>query len=502
MNENSEIQASKRTNAEKIVVNMSSTLAAASPVGYGSISDQKNQPESFNEIKELLYADKREEIVKITKTSVPLAFTFLLQFLITTITVVTVGRIGTIELGGVSIANVTYSVSTAIFIGLATCLDTLCPQAYGRGNRTLVLLYFLRCVMISLAAAIPIVLVWFKSAFLLKLMIQDEQVVAYASKYLKIMCLTAPGYIVFECGKKFLQSQNDFVTGQRLLWLGVPFNIGMNLFLIKHFGFIGAPIAVALTYNLIGALMLYKCSKTECWKEIANISFKQCFESWSTLISLAIPGIIMLEAEFFAFEVLTVLAGRFGTTVLAAQSVAASLQSLMFQIPFSFSVAASNRIAYHIGSGDLHKCKLATKVTLINIACVLCAINFSLFTFLGNPLSSIFTKDKEVVKISCSILKIIAVNQLYDVFNILSAGCLRAQGRQKIGGYLNLISYYVIGLPVGIYLGFKTSLGVDGFWVGLGVGIFVLATAETYFVVRSNWNEIIERSKKLHGLGV
>ena len=34
-------------------------------------------------------------------------------------------------------------------------------------------------------------------------------------------------------------------------------------------------------------------------------------------------------------------------------------------------------------------------------------------------------------------------------------------GWQAIVAYVNLATYYVIGLPIGCVLGFKTSLGVD-----------------------------------------
>ncbi|KAH3900687.1 uncharacterized protein SCODWIG_01323 [Saccharomycodes ludwigii] len=454
----------------------------------GSITDSKNT--AFT------------ELVEIIRTSIPLSITFLLQFFITTITMITVGRIGTVELGAVSIANVTFQVSVCIFIGLATCLDTLCPQAYGLGKKKLVLIYFLKCCLISLMAGLPIITLWWFSSSFLKLIIDDLKVIEFASLYLRIMILSVPGYIIFECGKKFLQSQHDFVAGQKILFAAVPFDIALNFILVTKMGFIGAPIAVVLTYSLMGILIFIKISQTECWTLKSQLNWNSILQGdWSTLISLAVPGIIMLEAEFFAFEILTVLASKFGTTILAAQSIAASLQALLFQIPFSFSVAASNRIAFHIGREDLDSCKIASKVTLLKIGPGLCLINFSIFILGRNHLSKLFTSDPQVIEDCSKLLVLIGINQLYDIFNVLSAGCLRAQGRQKIGGYLNIFCYYVIGLPLGIFLGFKTNLKVLGFWIGLGVGIMSLALAELYFVIKCNWVGIIEKSQKLHSSG-
>lgn len=442
--------------------------------------------------------DEKAELQEISKNSFSLSITFLLQFFITTITVISTGKLGVLQLGGVSIANVTFQVSACILIGMATSLDTLCPQAFGSKKYKNVWLFYVQCLLISYIISIPLILTWYFSDKWLVHLVENPEIINYASQYLKIMCLAIPGYVMFECGKKFLQSQEDFNTGRHLLFLGVPIALYLNFSLVDKIGFIGAPIAAIITYNLIGLLITIKCMFTPVFKEYKNCSIKEYFSGWFTLISLAVPGIIMLEAEFFAFEVLTVLAARFGETQLAAQSVAASLQSLMFQIPFSFGVAISNRLAYQIGRNDILKCKMITKLALKKMSLCLFVINFSVFWFFGNKLTKIFTSDEQVSQTATKILKIIAINQLYDVFNIISAGILRSQGRQKIGGYLNIISYYVIGLPLGILLAFRTSLEIYGFWVGLAVGILVLAVFETYYVINSNWINIINVSKTLH----
>ncbi|XBW35452.1 hypothetical protein QEN19_001022 [Hanseniaspora menglaensis] len=450
---------------------------------------------SLNDEKEIEHSELKE----ISKNSLSLSITFLLQFFITTVTIISTGKLGVVQLGGVSIANVTFQVSACIFIGMATSLDTLCPQAFGLKKFKNVWLFYVQCILISFILAIPLALLWMFSSSWLGVIVDDIEIIRYASSYLKIMCFSIPGYIMFECGKKLLQSQEDFDTGRKLLFIGVPFNVFLNFTLVNKIGFNGAPVAAVITYNFIGLLITLQAIKTPVFEQYKNCNINEYFSGWSTLISLAIPGIIMLEAEFFAFEVLTILSAKFGNTALAAQSVAASLQSLMFQIPFSFGVAISNRIAYQIGRNDFKKCKIITKLALVKMATSLFLINCSIFIFCGKALTSIFTSDPAVRDMATKILKIIALNQLYDVFNIISAGILRSQGRQRIGGYLNLISYYLIGLPLGIVLAFRSSLEVYGFWIGLGVGILILALLETYYVVISDWKTIIEASKKLHG---
>ena len=47
---------------------------------------------------------------------------------------------------------------------------------------------------------------------------------------------------------------------------------------------------------------------------------------------------------------------------------------------------------------------------------------------------------------------------------------MKGSGRQYIGAVTSFVAYYIIGIPVGIVLGFKTDLGVIGLWAGMTIG--------------------------------
>ena len=69
----------------------------------------------------------------------PLVITFLLQHTLTIASIFTVGHLGKVELGAVSLGSMTANITGyAVYQGLATSLDTLCAQAYGSGRKTLV----------------------------------------------------------------------------------------------------------------------------------------------------------------------------------------------------------------------------------------------------------------------------------------------------------------------------------------------------------------------------
>ncbi|GME98243.1 unnamed protein product [[Candida] boidinii] len=89
------------------------------------------------------------EFFTLLKYSVPLVITFLLQFSLTVASVFSVGRLGKSELAAVSLAGMTANISAyGVIQGISTCLDTLCPQAYGRGDfRSVGLQFFRSCCL-------------------------------------------------------------------------------------------------------------------------------------------------------------------------------------------------------------------------------------------------------------------------------------------------------------------------------------------------------------------
>lgn len=171
----------------------------------------------------------QREAKVIGKYSAPLVITFLLQYSLTVASIFTVGHLGKLELGAVSLASMTANITGyAIYQGLVTSLDTLCAQAYGSGRRTLVGLQMQRMVFFLWVITIPIAIVWFSAEAILRRIVPEPDVAILAGKYLKILIIGAPGYACFESGKRFVQAQGLFSASLYVLLFCAPLNAFMN----------------------------------------------------------------------------------------------------------------------------------------------------------------------------------------------------------------------------------------------------------------------------------
>lgn len=169
----------------------------------------------------------------IGRYSLPLMVTFLLQYSLTVASIFTIGHLGKEELGAVSLASMTVSITgNAVYSGLATSLDTLCAQAYGSGKRKLVGLQMLRMVYFLWLVTIPIAVLWYFSEHILAKIVPEKEVAAMAGLYLKVALLGTPGFACFESGKRYLQAQGVFSASLYVLIVCAPLNAFLNWFFV------------------------------------------------------------------------------------------------------------------------------------------------------------------------------------------------------------------------------------------------------------------------------
>lgn len=441
------------------------------------------------------------EVKSLTHSSLPLVVTFLLQNSFSLASIFSVGHIGKEPLGGITLGAMTANITGfAAIQGLTTCLDTLCSQAYGAGKYDLVGLQFIRCSFFALTCFIPLGCIWiWYSSSLLSLFVPEPELIAIAAGYLRIVCIGMPGFILFECGKRFLQCQGVFHASTYVLLVCAPLNALMNYLFVWKFGFgyLGAPMAVAINYwlmplgLLIFALMNKKCLK--CWP--SDFKFKQAFENWGRMIDLALPGVIMVEAEFLGFEIVTLMASNLGTAELAAQSVVSSICALAYQIPFAVSIATATRVANYIGACLPNNAMVCCRAS-IYLGLGIGLLNSFIVLYFRSEIIHIFTNDQDVIDQVFKTIPVIGFMEIVDCLNACTAGCLRGQGLQKIGGYITIFSFYVIGLPISYWLTFHYDLELKGLWTGIVVGLSSVTVLQLYSVFwASNWNNIVDAAK-------
>ncbi|XBW35557.1 hypothetical protein QEN19_001132 [Hanseniaspora menglaensis] len=444
-----------------------------------------------------------KEIRQTLKYSSPLVMTFLLEQVFNIVSSLTVGHLGSKHLSAVAICNITINIILAFFEAICTSyLDVLMPQAYGSGNYAAVGLHLQRSLMFSLFFYIIILCaVLYNVDAIIKFIVpaDEYELVGLASSFMKVLIWGTPGFILFENLKRYLQAMGKYEIGLYVLIICFPINILLSYLLVWNetvgIGFLGAAVAIVINFYLMFALILlyiYLYSERRCW----NGFTKKAFKNWWDLFKLVLPGIVMLEAEDLSYELLTLIASYLGSDYLAAQSSISIITILFFNISFGVSVVVCNRLSNYIGVKNIHNAAVCVKSSYL-IGIGLGFFVFFSLTVFRYPIAKMFTKDEKVISIIVEALPVVGFIEIFDSLNCILNACLRASARQFVGSVINLSFYYLLGIPLALFLSKYMEYNVTGLWLGIGSGMFMICLTTTLYALFPDWEKVLEHFEML-----
>ncbi|XP_024608267.1 multidrug and toxin extrusion protein 2-like isoform X12 [Neophocaena asiaeorientalis asiaeorientalis] len=217
----------------------------------------------------------------------------------------------------------------------------------------------------------------------------------------------------------------------------------------------------------------------------------QCLQGWGPFFRLAVPSMLMTCIEWWAYEIGSFLMGRLSVLDLSAQAIIYEVATVVYMIPMGLSIAVCFRVGTALGAADTVQAKRSA------VSGTLCTVGTSLVvgTLLGllrNKLGHIFTNDEEVVALVGKVLPLYVIFHLFEAVCCLYGGVLRGTGRQAFGAVVNAVTYYVVGLPLGVVLTFVVGLGITGLWLGMLACVFLAAAAFVTYTACMDWKRAAE----------
>jgi len=192
------------------------------------------------------------------------------------------------------------------------------------------------------------------------------------------------------------------------------------------------------------------------------------------LIKIGLPMAVTLLAEGGLFVAVALLIGSLGEDIVAGHQVAINIASLFFMIPLGLAMAITVRVGNAVGRGDAVGVRYAG---FCGIGLTLVTQLFSAGVMLSLPhfIASLYTHDATVIALAAQLIVLAGFFQFSDGIQVASNGALRGLKDTRVPMVITLFAYWVIGMPIGWWLGFHQQLGARGMWMGLIAGLSVAA---------------------------
>ncbi|GJN15157.1 hypothetical protein PR202_gb02050 [Eleusine coracana subsp. coracana] len=315
---------------------------------------------------------------------------------------------------------------------------------------------------------------------LLILIGQDPLISKETGRYIAWLIPALFAYAVSQPLTKFLQSQSLIIP---MLWPSIAtllLHIPLCWLLVfkTSLGFIGASLAISLSYWLNVIMLAVYIRYSSACKETRSPPTVEAFKGVGLFLRLALPSALMLCFEWWSFEILILVSG-----LLPKPELQTSVLSIC------------TRVANELGAGNPEGARSAVRIVM-TIAALEASIITSSLLASQHIVGYAYSSDKEVVSYVNAMVPFVCVSVAADSLQGVLSGIARGSGWQHLGAYVNLGSFYLVGIPTALFLGFVLKMEGKGLWMGISCGSvvqFLLLAVITFF---SNWTKMSEKARE------
>jgi len=437
----------------------------------------------------------RAELGAMVRLALPIVTVQLGQMLMGVVDTVMVGHVSADAIAAVALGNL-YFFGAAIFgMGALMALDPVVAQAVGARDTEAIARGVQRGLLLALGLSVLATALLLPARPVLALLRQPPGVADVAATYARIEIAGILPFYLFAALRQSLQSLKRIAPIVGAMVVGNLVNVGLNyLWIYGHWGFPAAGAVGSAWATSVSRWVMLAWLLVAAWRELRPQlrPFRHDVLAWAPLrrmVALGAPIGVQHELEYGVFAVVGIMMGWLGTQQLAGHQVALNLASLAFMVPLGVSSAAAVLVGHAVGAGDV---AAARRAAVAGLVCGAGFMSASALVMLLVPtlLARIYTADAGVVALAASLIPIAGVFQVFDGIQVVSIGILRGSGDTRAPMIINVLGFWLVGLPVSAALGFGAGGGPRGLWWGLTVGLILVALVLIWRVRRRLSGEV------------
>ncbi len=393
---------------------------------------------------------------------------------------VMVGHSSPVDLAAVALGSLYFWACGTFGMGTLMALDPVVAQAVGAGDEEAIARGIQRGGLIAVFMSLILAALLVPATPLLHLLRQPDDVVPVAAGYCVASIPGALPFYLFIVLRQSLQAMGRMrpiiivILGANVLnvilnWIFVFGNLG-----VPPMGAVGSAWASSLARWFMAAGLL-----VVAWEVLRPHLVPLRREARTPgpmlrMVRLGAPIGIQFLLEFGAFGIIGLMMGWLGTIAMAGHQVALSLASFTFMVPLGVSAGSAVLVGHAVGRGDAGGARRAAGAGLA-MGGGFMAVAALVLLLLPGPLARAYTADAQVLAVAVALIPVAGVFQVFDGLQVVSTGVLRGIGDTRAPMVVNVLGFWLIGMPISGLFGFRLGGGPLGLWWGLATGLAAVA---------------------------
>ncbi len=396
------------------------------------------------------------------------------------------GRYGSQDLAAVAIGSSLWLPIFLAFQGVLMAVTPLVAHQVGgdqlRGTRDTMLQGVTVAVVLG---ALAIVLLH-NCRPILDWMSVEPALAEKTSAYLEAISWGFPAIMLYQVIRSFSEGFGKTRPIMKIAIIALLANIPLNyIFIYGKFGLpemggVGCGWASALVMWITFAVGFLYLRRSETFSacDLWRTAYLPTFGALKNFLKLGLPIGMALLIEVSMFAIIALLLADLGETIVSSHQVTLSFTGMVFMVPLSIAMALTIRIGQQLGAGNTQGARFSASTGVMITLC--CSIFSSgCMMLFSKQVAAIYTQETEIILIAAELIAIAAIFQFSDAIQVSCAGALRGYKDTTLPLIIVFISYWMIGLPLGITLAktdlITSAMGPHGFWIALVIALTIAA---------------------------
>jgi multidrug resistance protein, MATE family len=428
------------------------------------------------------------ETRELLKLAGPLILTQLAQMAIGVTDTTMLARFSTTALAGAVLGNTLFYFCWVLGSGPAAAVSPMIAHILGNNPRNMrdVRVVARMGLWSVVLVSTPMLLFLWSAKPLLLLLGQSPELADAASRFVVPLSFGLPFSLGFQVLRNYATAMSRPNASLIVMLAAVLFNALFDYALIfGHFGLprlglLGSGLASASSFVFSFLAMLVVVRLTPKLHRV-RIFARLRTPKWDVLreiyrLGLPIGATMMFEATLFFAS--NFIMGHLGKDVLAAHIVSLNIPSVTFMVPLGVAMASTVRVGLAAGAGDREAARRAgwSAILVAAVFMSFCAVLLAVYPFeIASLILPAIPANMNALMLAVTFLHVAAAFQLFDGVQVAAALSLRGLKDARAPMWIAGASYWLVGFPTCIVLGFGLGMGGFGVWIGLALGLFVAA---------------------------
>jgi putative MATE family efflux protein len=377
---------------------------------------------------------------------------------------------GTESVAGVNTSSSVLIIITNLATGIAAGGSVIVGQYFGAGQREKIkrAISTLFLSLFGLAMVVTVSLLLFAHP-LLRALNTPQEAYAQSQGYLLVSLLGIVFVFGYNAVSAVIRGMGDGKTPLCFVIVACVVNIVLDLLFVAVFrlGATGAATATVIAQAVAMFSCIFYLKKNDFVFDFKLSSFKFDKELFKEVMKVGLPNGVQHAATNLSFLFMTAMINDIGGVAAnASVGIIEKFNNFALLLQVAFNTSASAIISQNIGAGKVERSKKVLQCCFA-MCTLMSAFIYSIAYFFPKEILLFFGAKPDVVEQGLIYMSAFRYEYVFVPVIIALNAMFLGTGRGWVLLVANLVSSFIVRIPVALYLGFSKGLGLYG--IGLAV---------------------------------